>query len=135
MMEKISYIPHKPIIPVSKGQNVHARNKTLSTKGTENHPSFDTVLNKTITNGETIKFSGHAQERLKSRNIQFSEEQMERITGAFDRAARKGAQDALFLVDNVAAVVSVKNRTVITVVDEAAVKDNVFTNIDSTVIV
>ena len=38
-------------------------------------------------------------------------------------------------MEDVALVVSVKNRTVITAVDRAQMKENVFTNIDSAVIV
>ena len=52
-----------------------------------------------------------------------------------DRAAAKGAKESLVLVDNAALVVSIKNRTVITAVDQAHLKENVFTNIDSAVIV
>jgi flagellar operon protein len=37
--------------------------------------------------------------------------------------------------DKAALVVSIKNRTVITAVDPGSLKDNVFTNIDSAVIV
>ena len=39
------------------------------------------------------------------------------------------------LVDDIALVVSVKNKTVITAVDQARLKDNVFTNIDSAIVV
>ena len=51
-----------------------------------------------------------------------------------ERAAQKGARDSVFFIDDMAAVVSVKNKTVITVVDSGMLKDNVFTNIDSAVI-
>ena len=50
------------------------------------------------------------------------------------RAAGKGSRDSLVLLDNAAFVVSVTNKTVITVVDRESLKDNVFTNIDSAVI-
>ncbi len=59
---------------------------------------------------------------------------MERLQGAVQRAANKGSRDALVLMDNLAMVVSVKNRTVVTVVDKDNLKQNVFTNIDSAVI-
>ncbi|MDD4343286.1 MAG: flagellar biosynthesis protein, partial [Eubacteriales bacterium] len=39
------------------------------------------------------------------------------------------------LMDDLAFVVSIKNRTVITAVDGNSMKDNVFTNIDSAVII
>ena len=41
----------------------------------------------------------------------------------------------MILMDNLALVVSIKNNTVITAVDEQNLKENVFTNIDSAVIV
>ena len=59
---------------------------------------------------------------------------LDRLNGAVQRAADKGSRDALVLMDNVAMVVSVKNRTVVTVVDKDSLKQNVFTNIDSAVI-
>jgi flagellar operon protein len=49
-------------------------------------------------------------------------------------AASKGARESLVLLDQTAFVVSVPNRTVITVVDKENLKQNVFTNIDSAVI-
>ena len=52
-----------------------------------------------------------------------------------DKAAQKGSQDSLILMNDTALVVSVKNRTVVTAMDGASMKDNVFTNIDSAVIV
>ena len=50
------------------------------------------------------------------------------------KAAAKGAKDSLFLMDKTALVVSVANRTVITAVAKDALKENIFTNIDSAMI-
>ena len=55
--------------------------------------------------------------------------------GGVDKAAAKGCKESLVLVDNAALVVSIKNRTVITAVDKESLTDNVFTNIDSAVVV
>ncbi|SRR5579871_899452 len=82
-----------------------------------------------------LKVSGHAQTRLQSRNIQLSQDEWNRVADGVNKAAAKGAKESLVMVDNVALVVSVKNRTVITAVDQGHLKDNVFTNIDSAVIV
>lgn len=82
-----------------------------------------------------LKVSGHAKTRLESRNIQLDHDAWERVMSGVDRAAAKGAKESLVMVDDVALVVSVKNRTVITAVDQANLKENVFTNIDSAVIV
>ena len=51
-----------------------------------------------------------------------------------DKVAAKGGRDALVMMDDVAMVVSVKNRTVITALGRDQAKDNVFTNIDSAVV-
>jgi flagellar operon protein len=84
---------------------------------------------------DRLKVSGHAQTRLQSRGIELSQDAWDRVTAGVDRAAAKGAKESLVMVDDVALVVSVRNRTVITAVDKAHLKDNVFTNIDSAMIV
>jgi flagellar operon protein len=97
--------------------------------GIDQGPAFKDLL------GEKLKVSGHAQTRLESRNIQLDKAAWDRVLSGVDKAAAKGAKDSLVMVDDVALVVSVKNRTVITAVDKAQLKDNVFTNIDSAIIV
>ena len=95
-------------------------------------PTFGQILENQL---KEIKFSQHAKERLQTRNIQFGQAELAKLSSAVDKAALKGSRDSLVLMDNLALVVSVKNRTVITAVDSASLKDNVFTNIDSAVIV
>jgi len=95
--------------------------------------SFEQLLKQQL-EGE-LKFSQHAIQRLKSRNIQLGEAEMGRLKNAVSKAREKGAKDSLILMDNLALIVSVKNNTVITAVDEDNLKENVFTNIDSAVIV
>ena len=98
-------------------------------------PSFDDLLRERVgTTQAPLKFSAHAQTRLQSRNITFGPDEAARLEAAVGRAQAKGSRDSLVLLDGVALVVSVKNRTVITAVDAASLKDNVFTNIDSAVI-
>lgn len=84
---------------------------------------------------DRLKVSGHAQTRLQSRNIELGQAEWNRVLEGVDRAAAKGAKESLVMVDDVALVVSVRNRTVITAVDKGQLKENVFTNIDSAVIV
>ncbi len=83
----------------------------------------------------TLKFSNHAVDRMQNRGIHFSPEDMSKIQGAVQKAAGKGSKDALLITDSAALIVSVKDNTVVTVMDKASLKDNVFTNIDSTVMV
>jgi flagellar operon protein len=103
--------------------------KPQSTPQTGKGPDFGTILQ------DQLKLSGHAQTRLQSRNIQLNQDEWARVVNGVNKAAAKGAKESLVMVDNVALVVSVKNRTVITAVDKDSLKDNVFTNIDSAVVV
>jgi flagellar operon protein len=82
-----------------------------------------------------VKFSNHAVERMRQRGISFSPDTMERISRAVDKAQAKGAKDTLVLADDSAMIVNVNSRTVVTVMDKQNLKENVFTNIDSTVVV
>jgi flagellar operon protein len=84
---------------------------------------------------DRLKVSSHAQTRLQSRNIELDAAAWARVMKGVDSAAAKGAKESLVLIDDAALVVSIKNRTVITAVDKGSLKDNVFTNIDSAVVV
>ncbi|MDE2572809.1 MAG: hypothetical protein KGM44_09855 [bacterium] len=85
--------------------------------------------------GEPLRFSAHALERLQSRKIAISPEDMAKMNEMTDKAAQKGAKSSLFMLRDVAMVVSIKNRVVITAVDGDSMKENVFTNIDSAAII
>ena len=95
--------------------------------------SFDQLLNKQI-DRQGVKFSKHAVDRMNSRGIQFNPNQLQRLEQAVSQVAGKGGADSLVMIDSTALVVSVKNETVVTVVDKGQLKNNVFTNIDSAVI-
>ena len=84
--------------------------------------------------GCRTQFSGHAQARAASRSIDLSPDQLQRIDRAVDNAAERGARKALVMLDDLALIVGVDNRTVITMVDQPALRDNVFTAIDAAVI-
>ena len=81
-----------------------------------------------------VEFSGHAMQRIQRRSIDVGPQTLVRLQEGVARAAAKGARESVVLVDGTAFVVSVKNRTVITAVDPAHMRDHVFTNIDSAVI-
>jgi flagellar operon protein len=98
--------------------------------------SFRAVLDQTTASGsEPLRFSAHAMQRLQSRNISLTGDDVARMNAMADKAAAKGAKQSLFILRDTALVVSIKNRTVITAVDQDSMKDNVFTNIDSAAII
>lgn len=82
---------------------------------------------------EGLKFSTHAIERIQSRGIKLTPDDMKKLNDAVDKAIQKGSKDTLVLMGENAFVVSAKNKTVITAMDKNQMKENVFTNIDSTV--
>jgi len=96
-----------------------------------NGPSFADVLGE---KANAVQLSGHAKARIERRGIELAPDTLARLQHGVDRAAAKGSRESVVFVDDVAFVVSVKARTVITAVDRASMRDHVFTNIDSAVI-
>lgn len=94
-------------------------------------PAFSQILNSKLSE---LKFSAHASTRIKSRNIDLTPEVMGKLEKAVSGAASKGARDSLILMKNLAFIVNIPNRTVITAMDGESLKENIFTNIDSAVI-
>lgn len=84
---------------------------------------------------QPLAFSRHAQERLQARGIKLSEQDLQQLAGAVDTVAQKGGRDSLVMLGEAAFVVSVTNRTVVTAMDRASMRGNVFTKIDSAVVV
>lgn len=125
MNDRITIIPQPLVPPQRQGTKPQAK----ATGGA----SFDQLLQNRIEQGQ-VKFSKHATERMNSRGIQFSANQMQRLESAVSQVNAKGGKESLVMLDDTALVVSVKNETVVTVVDKSQLKNNVFTNIDSAVI-
>ncbi len=96
-------------------------------------PNFKEVLSESISKRQPLQFSKHADLRLNSRNINLTKEQLNRVEDGITAARAKGIRDSLVLVDNIALVVNVKSKTVITAMNNS--KEQVYTNIDGAVIV
>lgn len=110
------------------------------------HVSFEEVLRKTQQSKQTqnqtqtagirpLKFSKHASMRLEDRNISLSREQNERLESGVRKAGEKGIQDSLVIVDSLAFIVNIPNKTVVTALDKSEADENIFTNIDGAVII
>jgi len=112
---------------------------TQKTKGGD-AAEFKSLLNDKLKSADPIqdniadlKFSKHAIERMHSRGISLNTDKIADLASAVKRAGDKGAKETLVMMDDAAFVVSVENNTVITAMDKALMKENVFTNIDSTI--
>lgn len=106
---------------------------SVNNKQLVNTPFSEILKNKQAASeaGE-LKFSKHANERLASRNIDLTDDQLERLEIGAKKAGEKGINESLVMVDNLAFIVNVKNSMVITAVNDG--EDKVFTNIDGAVI-
>ena len=125
--------------PVQLNNGIHGVGNELpsaaSRKAAENGGAFAQTLDSEITRNAGVKLSAHAAKRLAERNVHFGDSEQARLTAAVDRIEQKGADRSLVLMDDLALLVSARNRTVITAMDFASAKDGVFTNIDSAVII
>ncbi|WP_168122248.1 TIGR02530 family flagellar biosynthesis protein [Paenibacillus sp. HB172176] len=83
---------------------------------------------------EVLNFSRHAETRMAERGIQLQPESLDKIRDAVDQAASKGAKDSLIVYRDIAMIVNVPSRTVVTAMDGNQMKSNVFTKIDSAII-
>ncbi|WP_010236634.1 TIGR02530 family flagellar biosynthesis protein [Clostridium arbusti] len=105
-----------------------------STEKSKNNVDFKDILKKEINEKEGFNISAHAAERLRSRSISLNEQDMKTINEGINKAEQKGCKNSVILYKDLALVTSIKNRTVITAVDKNSAKNNVFTNVDSVVL-
>ena len=105
-------------------------------KQEENGASFAAALQQKLDEQQGVEFTKHAIQRLSERSIDITEgDTLERLNKGVEIAADKGSNETLVLVGANAFVVSVKNNKVITTIPQEELKGNIFTNIDSTVII
>lgn len=118
----VQHIPyHPPIKPLVK-QNTDQVSKQ----------SFIDQLKQAT--GEELKISKHASERLNERNISITDREWQQISEKVFEAKNKGVKQPLVLLDQAALIVSAKNATVITALDRNEAKQQLFTNIDGTIL-
>lgn len=127
MAENKIYFQAQPLLPI----NNCLRESNLVPHKSAGVNDFDKLLKEEL---DTLKFSQHALDRLQSRNLRLNETDLKKLSQAVDKAAQKGAKESLVMMNDIALVVSVKNRTVITAMDGNGAEDKIITNIDSAVI-
>jgi flagellar operon protein len=88
----------------------------------------------TLSAQQGVRFSAHAQKRLDKRDIQLGDDGLARLNDAVDRAAQRGGRESLVLMDDMAFIVNVKDRLVVTAMNGTSRKEGVFTQIDSVVL-
>jgi flagellar operon protein len=118
-------------------------NKNRESGGTSD-VSFQDILQQTkesikaadrTEQSESVRFSKHADARLKQRDITLSDEQITRLNEGTQKAGLKGIKESLVILDNLAFIVNTENRTVVTAMDSTQSDENIYTNIDGAVII
>ncbi len=116
---------------VKPGEKRNANTGKANSAGAE----FKHLMEKALDRKSELKISSHALKRLGQRNIDLTEKDIKNLETAVDKAEAKGARESLLLYKEMAFVASIRNRTIITAVGQRDSKENVFTNIDSAVII
>ncbi|KZZ82845.1 MULTISPECIES: TIGR02530 family flagellar biosynthesis protein [Bacillaceae] len=112
-IEKLKHLPLSLYRPIQKKQN---------------DTSFQTLFQ------EKLTISKHARARLDERNIVISDEKWNLMEDRLSEAKQKGIQDALFLSNEGAFIISVKNSTLITAMNRKEAASQIFTNINGTIL-
>lgn len=112
-----------------------ASNKAVNNKKTEIQKGncFKDILNKEIEVKNSYKISKHAAQRLENSN--FNNIDYKNLENALFRANEKGSKNTVMIYKEMAIVASVENKTIITAIEKSRASQNVFTNIDSVVII
>lgn len=133
------YLALRNQISVTTGNTVSANIPVSSSEQTPQEGSFAAALQEKLAEKQQtggVEFSKHAIQRLEQRSIDIAAgDTLERLNKGVEIAADKGSNETLVLVDSTAFVVSVKNNKVITTLSNEDLRGNIFTNIDSTVII
>lgn len=95
---------------------------------------FAAALRDELNRKGPLQFSKHAAARVDQRGIQVTDGFLGELSKAVDKAGDKGAKDVVVISDRGAFIVNVPNRMVVTTLSTNEMKENIFTNIDSAVL-
>jgi flagellar operon protein len=115
------------VIEPPKKQDFKSESKTF-----ENGPGFKEVLDDQL---KDLKISGHAAKRLKERNLEMDPLEFLKLKEAVSQLRKKGGNDSLVITGKAAYIIDIKNQTIVTAMDKENMENNVFTKIDSTMVI
>jgi flagellar operon protein len=95
---------------------------------------FSVQLQSAIKASSNLTLSKHAKERLAQRGIDINQERWLQIEDKVKQAKAKGVSDSLVLLKDAALIVSAKNNTVITAMGRQEAAEQIFTNINGTIL-
>ena len=112
----------------------HAQTALQTKANTGNTVHFAEILQKESDKAQSVQFSKHAAQRVRQRGIEVTDTLMQNLNQAVRKAQEKGAKDVVVIGESGAFIVNVPNNIVVTTMSGAVMKDNIFTNIDSAVL-
>lgn len=96
------------------------------------HTAFGKALQEKVQ--ENLNFSKHAAKRMDQRGIAIDSRLMNDLEQAVEGARKKGAKDVAVIGRQGVFIVNVPNNVVVTTMSGDDMKDKIFTNIDSAVL-
>ena len=139
--QKINNLLIPNVTKLNGQKNVDVDNKLKSGETSEFKNLLDQNLDKSQAQAPAlpqkengIQFSTHALRRLQERNLAFDKEEYSKLQNALDKLKTKGGQDSLVITGKAAYIVDVSKSTVVTAMDKESMSENVFTKIDSTIL-
>lgn len=117
-----------PFIPIGGAETLKkpAVRTLPGTKSSE----FQKILESEVV---SLKFSAHAKARIVSRDVGITPDELSKLEQAVENAESKGGRESLVILGEKYFLVSIPNRTVVTVFSNRNMEKNVVTNIDSVV--
>ena len=109
------------------------RSQPVQKQGQSEQVDFDALLQEA--KDKRVQFSKHAAKRIADRSIEMSKDDLALLSDGINRASAKGSKESLLLMGGNAFVVNVKDRKIITAVNEDGMKEKTFTNIDSAILI
>ena len=138
MGDKINQIP--PVGQVNQITNAGAlKLKSVSlqlqkTADTTPGVQFAELLQQEAQKAQSVQFSKHAARRVQERGIDMTDNLLNDLNQAVQKARAKGARDVVIIGESGAFIVNVQNNVVVTTMTGTEMKENIFTNIDSAVL-
>ena len=118
---------------IDRGQIIPASSNISVNKKANTELDFQRILQESLSKKDNIKISAHAEQRMQERNIKLQDADIEKLKGAMNDLEKKGARESLMLYKDVAFIASIRNRTIITTMQNNEM--DLVTNIDSAIII
>lgn len=96
--------------------------------------TFSELIKGELQKTEGIRFSKHAAQRVQEREIEVSQRLMTDLNQAVEKAKAKGAKDVVIIGTDGAFIVNIPHNLVVTTMNGTEMKEAIFTNIDSAVL-